>query len=91
MDYYKLLLLTHVHAVSSSQTVSLFLFPQVNVCMMTCVQRSTRHHWSDSQILSVGTFSVHTESLILGGGPSWTICDITNSLEADPGPVCNLT
>lgn len=32
-----------------------------------------------------------SESLILGGGPSWTICDITNSLEANPGPVCNFT
>ena len=41
-------------------------------------------------LLKVGTFSVLIENPILSGGPMSMICDITNYMEAYPGPVFNL-
>ena len=41
-------------------------------------------------LLKVESFSELIENLIVRGGPTGMICDITNSLEANPGPVGNL-
>lgn len=51
-----LLWIITVYTRSCSQTVSVFLFPQVNVCMMTCVQRSTLQHWSHIKNSERGNF-----------------------------------
>ena len=57
---------------------------------MIYVQSLTLEGCFHIHLLKVESFSVLIEKQILRGRPMGTICDITNSLAANPSPVCNL-
>ena len=57
---------------------------------MMYVQSLTLEGCFHIHLLKVERFTVITENQILRGVPTIMICDITNSLEANPGPIFNL-
>ena len=57
---------------------------------MMYVQSLTLEGCLHIHLLKSGKLEVFIEITILRGGPTSVICDNTNILEANPGPMCNL-